>query len=72
MVPFDYQPRTRVVFGQGTLARLGTTARDLGLRRPLIVADAAPVQAGPVGAPVPAMVGTATIGRRGTDTLASP
>jgi alcohol dehydrogenase len=46
MVPFDYQPRTRVVFGPGTPARLSAAARDLGFRRALIVARAGPVQAG--------------------------
>jgi alcohol dehydrogenase len=39
MVSFDCQPRTRVVFGQGTFARLGELARELGVRRPLLVAD---------------------------------
>ncbi len=39
MVPFDFQPRIRVIFGQGTLARLGHTARDLGFQRTLLVAD---------------------------------
>jgi alcohol dehydrogenase len=31
--------RTRLVFGAGTLARLGELARELGLRRPLLVSD---------------------------------
>jgi alcohol dehydrogenase len=39
MVPFDFQPRTRVVFGPGSLARAGQLARDLGFRRTLVVAD---------------------------------
>ena len=37
--PFDFQPRTRVVFGSGSLKRLGELARELGFRRSLVVAD---------------------------------
>jgi alcohol dehydrogenase len=47
---FDFQPRTRVVFGHGTLARLGHLAGDLGFRRTLLVADAGLVEAGHVAA----------------------
>jgi alcohol dehydrogenase len=39
MQPFDFQPRTRVVFGTGVITRLGELARELGLRRTLLVAD---------------------------------
>jgi alcohol dehydrogenase len=46
MVPFDFQLRTRVVFGPGSLERLGPLARELGFRRTLLVADAGVVQAG--------------------------
>ena len=46
MVPFDFQPRTRVVFGQGTLERLGMLARDAGFRRTLLVADPGILDAG--------------------------
>jgi alcohol dehydrogenase len=49
MVPFDFQLRTRVVFGQGSLERLGHLARELGFRRSLLVADTGLVQAGHVG-----------------------
>jgi alcohol dehydrogenase len=45
---FDFQPRTRVVFGHGTLGRLGHLARELGFRRTLLVADAGLVEAGHV------------------------
>jgi alcohol dehydrogenase len=48
MQPFDFRPRTRIVFGQGTLARLGHLAGDLGFRRTLLVADAGLVDAGHV------------------------
>ena len=37
MRPFDFQLRTRIVFGDGTLERLGDLARELGFTRTLIV-----------------------------------
>ena len=37
--PFDAQPRTRVIFGAGTLAQLGALAREVGFQRTLLVAD---------------------------------
>ena len=37
--PFDFQLRTRVVFGDGALARIGELARELSFTRTLIVAD---------------------------------
>jgi alcohol dehydrogenase len=46
MVPFDFQPRTRIVFGAGSLERLGTLARDLGFRNTLLVADPGVADAG--------------------------
>ena len=46
MLPFDFQPRTRVVFGQGSLARLGHLARELKFQRALLVADTGLVEAG--------------------------
>ena len=49
MVPFDFHLRTRVVFGQGTIDRLGLLARGLGFRRTLLVADQGVVEAGYVG-----------------------
>lgn len=38
-VRFDYHPQTRVVFGAGSLARVGELARELGGRRVLLVTD---------------------------------
>lgn len=52
MVPFDFQPRTRVVCGPGTFGKLGHIARDLGFQRPLLVADPGVVDAGYVSAAV--------------------
>ena len=48
MVPFDFTPRTRVVFGTGTFDRLGHLAREAGFSRTLLVADAGLVAAGHV------------------------
>lgn len=45
---FDFQPRTRVIFGAGSLSRLGEEARALGFRRALLVADRGLVEAGHV------------------------
>ncbi|HYP01083.1 MAG TPA: iron-containing alcohol dehydrogenase [Pyrinomonadaceae bacterium] len=48
MQPFDFQLHTRVVFGAGALARLGTLARELDFRRTLLVADRGLVSSGHV------------------------
>ena len=45
---FEFQLRTRLVFGGGTVRRLGAIASDLGFRRPLLVADGGLVEAGHV------------------------
>jgi alcohol dehydrogenase len=39
--PFDFVPRTRIVFGPGTFGRLGELARELGFQRALLVSDRA-------------------------------
>jgi alcohol dehydrogenase len=46
---FDHAPRTRLVFGHGTLARLGVLAAELGGTRVLVVTDPGIVKAGHVG-----------------------
>jgi alcohol dehydrogenase len=46
MLPFDFQLRTRIVFGSGTIARLGELAGELGARRALVVSDPGVVAAG--------------------------
>jgi alcohol dehydrogenase len=48
MSTFDFQPRTRVVFGAGTIARLGELARDLDFKQTLLVADRGLVSSGHV------------------------
>jgi alcohol dehydrogenase len=37
--PFEFRPRTSVVFAEGALARLGELAAELGFTRTLLVAD---------------------------------
>ncbi|HEY3139360.1 MAG TPA: iron-containing alcohol dehydrogenase [Blastocatellia bacterium] len=39
MQPFDFYPRTRLIFGEGSFERLGALASELGFRRTLLVAD---------------------------------
>jgi alcohol dehydrogenase len=39
MKSFDFQPRTRVIFGAGAISQLGALARELGFARTLLVAD---------------------------------
>ncbi|MEX2186606.1 MAG: iron-containing alcohol dehydrogenase [Pirellulales bacterium] len=46
MIPFDYYPRTRIVFGPGKVDALGELAGELGARRALVVSDPGIVQAG--------------------------
>lgn len=36
---FDFQPRTRVIFGAGVINRVGELARELNFQRTLLVAD---------------------------------
>jgi alcohol dehydrogenase len=48
MDTFDFQPRTRVIFGPGVIERLGTVARELDCKRVLLVADSGLVESGHV------------------------
>jgi alcohol dehydrogenase len=48
MKSFDFQPRTRVIFGAGTIGQLGKLAVELGFRRTLLVADHGLVASGHV------------------------
>jgi alcohol dehydrogenase len=48
MVPFDFEPRTRVVFGRGTIERAGPLAKGLHFDRVLLVADRGVLNAGHV------------------------
>ncbi|HAM72527.1 MAG TPA: alcohol dehydrogenase [Verrucomicrobiales bacterium] len=49
LTPFDYRPRTRVVFGAGASGRTGEFAKELGGRRVLLVTDPGIVRAGHAG-----------------------
>ena len=46
MIPFDYQPRTRIVFGPDKIDSLGALAGELGARRALVVSDPGIVRVG--------------------------
>ncbi|MFN3148254.1 iron-containing alcohol dehydrogenase [Bremerella sp.] len=46
MIPFDFQPRTRIVFGPDSLQRLGELATELGAKRALVVSDPGVIKAG--------------------------
>jgi len=48
MKAFDFQPRTRLVFGAGVIERLGELARELNFKRTLLVADHGMVSSGHV------------------------
>src|ERR1044072_8775205 len=48
MNSFDFQPRTRVVFGADVIERLGELARELNFKRTLLVADHGLVASGHV------------------------
>lgn len=43
---FDYRPRTRILFGVGSVAELGTVASEVSARRVLLVTDPGIVRAG--------------------------
>jgi len=44
--PFDYKPRTRLVFGVDSIEQLGELARELGAKKVLLVTDPGIVAAG--------------------------
>ena len=44
--PFDWHPRTRIVFGPGSLGKVGALASEIGARRTLLVTDRGIVAAG--------------------------
>lgn len=45
-MPFDYQPRTRVISGAGCLSRLGELSQEYGAKRVLLVTDKGIITAG--------------------------
>ena len=46
MIPFDFQPRTRIVFGPDKLDALGELAHELGARRAMLVSDEGVIKPG--------------------------
>src|SRR5688500_5792484 len=48
MDPFDFQPRTRVIFGAGSIQRLGEVALELNFHKTLLVADRGMIESGHV------------------------
>ena len=46
MVPFEFEARTRLVYGPGSVARIGEICRLLGFRRTLLVCDSGMIAAG--------------------------
>lgn len=46
MTPFDFQPRTRIVFGPNRVDSLGELAGELGVRRALVISDPGIVASG--------------------------
>ena len=48
MDPFDFKLQTRLIFGAGSIRRLGELAHELGFRRTLLVADRGLVSSGHV------------------------
>src|ERR1044071_2623200 len=48
MKSFDFQPRTRLIFGAGVVERLGELVRELNFKRTLLVADHGLVASGHV------------------------
>jgi alcohol dehydrogenase len=49
LVPFDFEPRTRLIFGVNTIERVGELARGLAARKVLLVTDRGIVSAGHAG-----------------------
>jgi alcohol dehydrogenase len=49
LAAFDHSPRTRIVFGEDAIERVGELARELGGRRALLVTDKGIVAAGHAG-----------------------
>jgi alcohol dehydrogenase len=45
---FDFQPRTRTIFGTGVIKQLGDLGKELGFKRTLLVADRGLVDSGHV------------------------
>ena len=49
MIPFDFESRTRIIFGPGSIERLGELAGELSAQRVLLISDPGVVAAGHAG-----------------------
>ncbi|HWW03334.1 MAG TPA: iron-containing alcohol dehydrogenase [Candidatus Acidoferrum sp.] len=49
LAAFDYNPRTKLIFGAGTVARVGELAKEIAARKVLLVTDPGIVSAGHAG-----------------------
>jgi len=72
MGPFDFEIRTRVVFGEGRFKELGALARELGFRRTLVVADRGLVAVGFVRQAIERLAGAGVEGFGFHDFEANP
>ncbi|MCH7677095.1 iron-containing alcohol dehydrogenase, partial [candidate division KSB1 bacterium] len=48
MQEFDYQPNTRVIFGENAIDNLGASTKELGVQKALLVSDPGLAKAGHV------------------------
>jgi alcohol dehydrogenase len=58
MIPFDFQCPTRVAFGPGKLAELGSLANGLGCKRALVISDPGIVATGHTARGIASLVNT--------------
>lgn len=72
LTPFDHQPRTRLVFGNGTLSRVGELAGELRGTRALVVSDPGIVGAGYVTRAVSLLLGAGVQARVYGDVRENP
>ena len=57
LIPFDFEPRTRLIFGAGTIDKLGELAKAEGASRALVVSDPGVVAAGHTERGISALTG---------------
>lgn len=57
MVPFDFQPRTRIVFGPNRVDTIGELASESPVRRALVVSDPGVIAAGHTGRAIASLHG---------------
>ncbi len=72
LVPFDFDPRTRVVYGPGTIDQLGEIAREIGATRVLVVSDEGIARAGHVDRAVTGLNAAGLTARVFTDVQPNP